>query len=162
MRTKDMTFHQGQVYQTGTVSLRPPTVEIFQHTKVAEDVREEAYYWLAQARDSETVYYFSVYAEQELVGQILLHDIDQTANEALVAYHLFQQCVRGQGVGTKMLTLLTQYVRTKTDLSRLIIITSRDNKASQRVAEKCGFRYLGTPREDPINGVLYEWTVHTC
>ena len=91
------------------------------------------------------------------MGQILLHDIDEIAKEALIAYHLFQLSYRSHGLGTTMLALLKQYVLVETDLRRLIIITSQDNIASQRIAQKCGFQYAGTPREDPLEGVLYEW-----
>ena len=39
-----------------------------------------------------------------------------------------------------------------------IVITSADNAASRRVAEKRGFRHDGAPREDPT-GVLLRWEV---
>ncbi len=151
-----MTLHQGEIYQSGTVSLRPPQPEMIQHTQKSEDVREEVDWWLSQAAKSEQITYFSVFEGQTLVGQILLHDIDETAKEALIAYHLFQPDFRGRGIGTRMLGLLKQFVVAETDLKSLIIITSRDNEASQKVAQKCGFQYAGKPREDPVNGLVYQ------
>jgi RimJ/RimL family protein N-acetyltransferase len=44
-------------------------------------------------------------------------------------------------------------------LRRLVVITSDDNVASQRIARKCGFVPIGPPREDPLHGVCLEWRV---
>jgi RimJ/RimL family protein N-acetyltransferase len=44
-------------------------------------------------------------------------------------------------------------------LKKLVIITSRDNLASQRIAQKCGFQYVGASREDPVNDMVFEWYV---
>jgi RimJ/RimL family protein N-acetyltransferase len=38
----------------------------------------------------------------------------------------------------------------------LVVITSADNLASRRAAEKCGFVADGTPREDPT-GIVLRW-----
>jgi hypothetical protein len=102
----------------------------------ADDVRESVKGWLRRAEMDEDIYYFSIHADEELVGQIFLHDIDETAGEALVGYHLFDYQARGRGVGTKALQLLQRFVQTETTLKRLILITSADNAASRRAAER--------------------------
>ena len=53
---------------------------------------------------------------------------------------------RGQGVCTRALTLLSRWALTEPELRRLELITDPDNHASQRVAEKVGFRREGVLR----------------
>jgi RimJ/RimL family protein N-acetyltransferase len=55
--------------------------------------------------------------------------------------------------------LLQKYAVEETELKRLAIITTRDNVASRRVAEKCGFKYVGPQREHPGVGLCYAWHV---
>jgi RimJ/RimL family protein N-acetyltransferase len=71
---------------------------------------------------------------------------------------VFDQGLRRRGVGTRALCLLRQFVVEGTELRRLAIITSSDNAASRRIAEKNGFLYVGPPREDPT-GVKMIWDV---
>lgn len=114
--------------------------------------------WLSEAVERQDVYYFSIYAGEELVGQIFLHDINEQAGEALVGYHLFEASRRGAGAGSAALALLQEFVIRSTGLLRLVIITASDNRASQRVAQKCGFRYVSAPREDS-RGKVFRWDV---
>ena len=100
------------------------------------------------------MHYFGVYLGKRRAGQILLHDIDLESREALIAYHLFDPAVRGQGYGSRALALLISYLHTS-NLVRVFIITSRDNLASQRLAEKSGFTYSGPSLEDPVNGMVF-------
>jgi RimJ/RimL family protein N-acetyltransferase len=53
---------------------------------------------------------------------------------------------RGRGVTTRALRLLSRYGLEDLDLERLELITDPDNRASQRVAEKVGFRREGILR----------------
>ena len=111
------------------------------------------------ALQDEAVYYFSIYRQEEIVGQIYLHDIDWLDGSGMIGYHLFQPGYRGQGIGTKSLRLLQQFVLECTNLIQLVIITGSKNKASCRMAEKCDFEYIGTAREDQ-NNVVYLWKSH--
>ena len=152
-----MTLHRGKTYRADSVSLEPPFPEVIRATFQAEDIKASAEEWLEAGIEDESVYYFAVCENGKVVGQALLHDIDATTGEALVAYDLFEPAHRGRGIGTLMLKLLQQFVREETDIRTLFIITSRDNPASQRLAQKCGFRYVGASREDPVNGMVFEW-----
>jgi RimJ/RimL family protein N-acetyltransferase len=135
------------------VSLRPPDPGALRAAGAGSDVAASVTRWLAEAEARDDVYYFAVCHADELVGQIFLHDIEPNAGEALVGYHLFRPGDRGRGIGARALALLLAFVRDHTALRRLIVITSADNVASRRVAEKNGFRYAGAPREDP-DGIL--------
>jgi RimJ/RimL family protein N-acetyltransferase len=59
-------------------------------------------------------------------------------------------------VGTQALKLLKVFVTNATNLRRLVLITSADNVASRRAAEKAGFLYAGPPQEDPT-GIVLVW-----
>jgi RimJ/RimL family protein N-acetyltransferase len=122
------------------------------------DIARAGEHWLQRAEQGDDTYYFGVFLGERLVGQILLHDIDPGTGEALVAYHLFEPDLRGRGIGTRALGLLGQFVADETGLRRLVMITSSDNIASRRIAEKNGFVHIGAPREDP-SGVLMIWDV---
>jgi len=100
------------------------------------------------------VHYFGIYLGNRLAGQILLHDIDHAAREALIAYHVFNPALRGQGYGSRALALLISYLHSS-ELMRVFIITSRDNIASQRIALRSGFTYAGPSREDLVSGMVF-------
>jgi len=147
-----MSIHRGSSYHEGSVTIGAPSAA---HTLLF--LRTDA--WLATAPARDDVYYFVICEEQRPVGHILLHDMDPATGEALIAYAVADPADRGRGLGTKALGLLQRFVREATKVQRLIIITSRDNAASQRIAVTCGFRHTGASREDPINGVVFEWVV---
>jgi RimJ/RimL family protein N-acetyltransferase len=149
-----MALHTGSEYRDGDVMLRSPLPGA-----AVSPMDEDAARWWSQAAEDEGIYYFAVFHLERWVGQILLHDIDTLTREALIAYHLFRASDRGQGIGTKALNLLKQYIAAETDLKKVVIITSRDNQASQRIAQKCGFEYVGTSREDPLNGMVFQWNI---
>lgn len=154
-----MVFYTGQFYRQDRVSIGPPDLSLLSALTIAPDVKYAVEYWVSEAQTSEDILYFSIFVEQELVGQVLLHDLNVDTGESLVAYHLFRPQMRGQGFGTKALSLLQSYILQQTALKKLVIITSRDNLASQRIALKCGFQYVGVSREDPVNDMVFAWHV---
>jgi len=148
-----------EVASDGTICLRPPNVEAVWHAPKSPDVAHEHERWIApaSAMNADTRY-FSVYEGTRLVGQIFLHDIDARTGEALTGYHLFEPQFRGRGIGTVALALLQRFVVASTSLTRLVIITSEDNYASRRIAEKCGFVFVGPARESP-HWIVLHWDV---
>jgi RimJ/RimL family protein N-acetyltransferase len=158
-RSKHLAIHQGRAYTADGVSIEAPIPESINSMPQAEDVRADEAHWLREALEDDSIYYFAVSENGKVVGQVLLHDMDTKNRESLVAYALFEPLARGRGIGTEMLKLLQRFVIEATSIEKLVIITSRDNKASQRVAEKCGFRHMGASREDPVNGMVFEWEI---
>ena len=152
-----MAFYAGPDHVKKGVRIGPPAIGPLREGAAGEFSR-----WFDQARERDDVCYFSIYSDKALVGQILLHDVDPSAGENLVGYHVFEPVQRGRGIGTKALTLLKRFVAEQTELRKLVIITSRDNFASRRLAWKCGFVHVGVPREDPENGMVFEWVVSRC
>ena len=154
-----MTLYTGQSYGKDQVSLGSPNLKLLKSIRAISDVKDSIEHWFAEAQRREDILYFSIFVGRELSGQILLHDINAHMSESLVGYHLFSPQVRGKGIGTQALRLLQSYVRHETVLERLVIITSRENLASQQIARKCEFQYVGPSREDPVNGMVFEWHV---
>ncbi len=155
-----MSLHSGTPYRVGNVALTAPDRQRIMAAPQDDDVRDAVTEWLSRAEKDQSIYYFAVDVDHVPVGQIFLHDIDDETGEALVGYHLFAKRSRGHGIGTVALQLLKDFVADATGLSRLVLITSADNVASRRAAEKAGFVYVGAPREDR-NGVLLVWHTRT-
>jgi RimJ/RimL family protein N-acetyltransferase len=124
----------------------------------AEDIEPNVNAWSRRAPADDQMVYFGVKYRGSLAGQIFLHDINRQRNESLVGYHLFARR-RGQGIGTKALRLLQEYVSEKTQLRRLVVITGNDNVASLRMCRTCGFHEIGPSWEDPEHTMGLEWIV---
>jgi RimJ/RimL family protein N-acetyltransferase len=154
-----MAFYSGQSYRQDQVSIGPADLSLLPSILIVSDVKDSIEHWVSEAQRREDILYFSIFLRQELIGQILLHDANIDMGESLVAYHLFHPHLRGQGYGTLALGLLQSYVRQQTSLKKLVIITSRDNLASQQIARKSGFQYVGASREDPVNEMVFVWDV---
>ena len=153
-----MAFHTGHSYCQHAICIGTPDAEHIRTVPKAHDVEESVSFYLHAAATRVDIYYLCIYQHALPVGQILLHDIDVRSGESLVGYHLFRIADRGRGIGTTALALLQAYVQ-NIPLTRLIIITSRDNTASQRIATKCGFHVVGPAREDPEHLIVFAWDV---
>ena len=51
-----------------------------------------------------------MYRQEEIVGQMYVHDIAWRGGKGMIGYHLFEPSHRGQGPGAKSLQLLQQFV----------------------------------------------------
>lgn len=150
-----MTFYTGNHLSDETVHLGPPARSLLAGIPIADDVAEPVRFWLEEAEKTDSILYFAIYWQETWAGQILLHDMNPDTGESLIAYHLFDTDIRGKGIGSKALRLLINYVKNEITLRKLVIITSRDNIASQRTALKNGFGFIGPSREDPENGLVF-------
>lgn len=77
-------------------------------------------------------------------------------NALEIAYILFDQESRGQGVMSEALSLLVQYLFETKPINRLYLTVVPGNIASKRVAEKCGFQFEGLAR-----GAMFHQGRHT-
>jgi RimJ/RimL family protein N-acetyltransferase len=77
-----------------------------------------------------------------IVGSIGLVRLDRDADVAEVGY-LVKREVRGRGIATRAVRLVTGWVLGELGFARLELQTDVRNVASQRVAEKAGFRREG-------------------
>jgi RimJ/RimL family protein N-acetyltransferase len=86
---------------------------------------------------------FAITEEGRVVGSIGMGVNDSRTGH--VGYWCTPEA-RGRGVTTQALRLLCKYALEDLRLERLELITDPDNRASQRVAEKVGFRREGVLR----------------
>ena len=151
-----MAFYQGEPFSDSGVAIRAVAPEEVQRAPKSPDYADEISQWVELAKSDDGVLVFGIATESALVGQIFLHDQD-SAGSSLVGYYLFEAGSRSKGIGTTALRLLKRHVTARTGLKRLVAITTDDNVASRRVAEKDGFVFVGPSREDPEHGIVLAW-----
>lgn len=83
--------------------------------------------------------------EAAVLGGSSLYDVRLDQGCAAVGYWLAPGA-RGRGVATHAVRLLARWAFAELGLARLELTCSPDNKASQRVAERCGFAREGLLR----------------
>jgi RimJ/RimL family protein N-acetyltransferase len=143
-----VTLYDGAPLSGGAVNLVAPSVVTERLIVAADaDLEDDQKGWLGRARADAAILYFAVEHEGRIVGQIFLHDADWRNGESMVGYHLWRASDRGRGYGGEALRLLVRYCGTVAHLRRLVMITSVDNTASRRIAEKAGFVDIGAARE---------------
>ena len=81
-----------------------------------------------------------------LVGHIEFFKTVSYLDEMELSYQIYEQAERGQGFATDAMTLLLRYLFGRLKVNRLRLIIHPENRASRRVAEKCGFGHEGTAR----------------
>ena len=90
---------------------------------------------------------FFIFLENELIGTIDLHQIDQTHQKASIGYWLAQKHT-GKGIITRCLQTLCDFAFNTLKLNKLTIMANVKNQPSIRVAERCGFTYVGTDKDE--------------
>jgi RimJ/RimL family protein N-acetyltransferase len=68
------------------------------------------------------------------------------SGQANVSYGVFAAW-RGKGIALRALRLICEYLTTSTDVCQVVLRTAPGNKASIRVAEKAGFKFIGANEE---------------
>ncbi|WP_017905913.1 GNAT family N-acetyltransferase [Pseudomonas asplenii] len=85
-----------------------------------------------------------------IVGRANLKDIGVSAGTAEVGYRVGHD-VGGQGLATLALRHLIQQARQHWKLTQLVAYVYRDNIASRKVLDRCGFRVEQAPPEEAVN-----------
>lgn len=99
--------------------------------------------WLAEQKDS-----------GEFVGWACLKHLNQT-DQIELGYRLMR-FAWNQGFATEAGLALIQYGRQEHKLTEIVAVTHPDNKASQRVLEKCGMVRIGIGEYYGVTCYLYE------
>lgn len=84
--------------------------------------------------------------EGEIIGHVEYFPTVAYLDELELSYHLYDAAYRGQGIVTEAVNLLTGYLFANRKAYRIRLVIHPDNRASLRIAEKCGYRYEGTAR----------------
>ena len=80
-------------------------------------------------------------------------DIDREAREVELGY-IVAPAARGRGVATAVLDELTRWAFAELDALRITLIIDVENRASARVAERCGYVLEGVMRSSYLKDDL--------
>ena len=87
-----------------------------------------------------------------VLGGASLHDVELSQGRAAIGFWLASHA-RGRGVATHAVLLVARWAFEEVGISRVALTCGPDNLASQRVAERCGFRREGVLRSHmPFKG----------
>ena len=128
-------------------SCRDPAIPRF--TMMPDDMTEDqARHWVERGLDwwPSGVARFAITTPptDQCVGQIGIQlDLPMRRAEA---FYWLDRSVRGRGLAAEALELVVGWAFRGFDVIRVQLVTHPDNQASQRVAERCGFRREGVLR----------------
>jgi RimJ/RimL family protein N-acetyltransferase len=88
---------------------------------------------------------FAALDDGRFVGLALAVDIDREGREVELGY-ITSPAARGRGVATGMLAELTRWAFDELGALRVTLIIDVENRASSRVAERCGYVLEGVMR----------------
>ncbi len=118
--------------------IREPDTNLYQSQQKILELQEYSQknsgygLWCVKTRESHT-----------FIGWVLLIHIElDTKNPIEVGYRLFPE-YWGQGYATEMALKMLEHSKYMMKLRTVSAITKEENKASIRVLDKCGFRYIG-------------------
>ncbi len=82
----------------------------------------------------------------EILGHIEFFKTVNYLDEYELSYQLYAPEHRGKGVTTEAVNLLVRYLFETQRVNRIRLVIHPENRASRRLAEKCGFKHEGTAR----------------
>ena len=91
--------------------------------------------------------------KDEVIGLIDMYDFNPTHLRAGVGILILDRDKRGKGYGTEALKLLIKYGRTHLHLHQMHAAIAEDNKVSQELFLKAGFKFIGQRKDwTMVNG----------
>lgn len=90
---------------------------------------------------------FFIAQEDQIIGCVDLHSIDQANRKAEIGYWIHSN-FSGQNIMTKAVKKLCQYSFEVLELNKLTIFADVENLPSNRVAVKAGFSFVGVKLQD--------------
>lgn len=82
----------------------------------------------------------------DILGHIEFFKTVNYLDEFELSYVVYPAEQRGKGVATEAINLLVRYLFESKRMNRIRLVIHPENRASRRLAEKCGFRHEGTAR----------------
>ena len=82
--------------------------------------------------------------EDEILGHINFFKSSPYMAGYEIGYRLYKKADRGKGYGTEALALFSAYLFSIKAIPFLMVTAIEGNQASRRIAEKCGYRHIGT------------------
>jgi RimJ/RimL family protein N-acetyltransferase len=124
--------------------------DVLRFTRVPDPAPEDfAHRWIDRyiigRRDRTREGFAALDAENGFVGLALAPAIDREASEVELGY-IVAAHARGRGVATELLGRLTRWAFDELGALRAYLIIDVENRASYRVAERCGYQLEGVMR----------------
>jgi [ribosomal protein S5]-alanine N-acetyltransferase len=85
--------------------------------------------------------------DNKILGTIAFFKPSDYQTGLEIGYKIDKKENRGKGYGSEALLLFSAYLFALKPINRIEINAAKDNIASYRIAEKCGFQYEGTMRK---------------
>ncbi|MCT4632563.1 MAG: GNAT family N-acetyltransferase [Firmicutes bacterium] len=101
--------------------------------------------------------------DNKMIGRINLSTFKNEKNELIwtLGYRMDQNA-NGKGYCSKAIKEVLKIAKEKYKIDKIMAGTAPENKASQRVLEKNGFKYLETIKDDfEINGVMVDTKLYS-
>jgi ribosomal-protein-alanine N-acetyltransferase len=135
---------------TVAANLNPELSNLFVLEKLADFASGKEYVFTLKERE-----------ERKIIGLVYVKEIDTTKREAEIAY-----CIgypyKNKGIATKSINRISNWALTELGLKQLRIIVHESNLPSIKVAQKCGYLWKQTlkeehkpPNEAPLDMELY-------
>jgi ribosomal-protein-alanine N-acetyltransferase len=84
--------------------------------------------------------------EDNILGHIEFFQTVAYLDELELSYHIYSDEYSGKGLATEAVKLMTGYLFDRKKNNRIRLIIHPNNIASQRVAQKCGYKHEGKAR----------------
>lgn len=101
---------------------------------------------LTQVAKGEALLYL-IFDENQFIGMVDLHAFDKEKRKAEVGYWLAEAKIK-RGIVTRVVKKLCDIAFEDLTLNKLELRANVENKGSNRIAEKVGFRWVGVKRDD--------------
>ncbi|MHD0396810.1 GNAT family N-acetyltransferase [Staphylococcus simulans] len=124
------------------------------HTLKVEDERDFIKLMLKkQAANEQRL--FVIYYQNQVVGTIDIHQIDLENKKAFIGYWL-QSHYNGLGIMARCLHKICDFAFNTLGLNKLSLHVNTKNKASQKVAERAHFCFVGTDKDESFERGQFE------
>lgn len=117
---------------------------------------ERAFIQLMLNKQAEGIHrLFVIYYQGEVVGTIDIQQIDHDNKKAYIGYWLHSQ-YNGRGIIARCLNKVCDFAFNTLDLNKLSLHINTKNKASQKVAERAKFQFVGTEKDESFERGQFE------
>lgn len=112
--------------------------------------------------DKNQTYAFAITVDDKAIGSIGVFRKDNIHSKTAEMGYYIAEKYWGQGIGTRAVKLVCNYIFENTDIIRIFAEPFAYNIASCRILEKAGFLYEGTLRKNAIkNGVVLDMKMYS-
>ncbi len=161
-----MIYHAIEDYGVLLKRLTADKIELVRQWRNSDEVRQFMEYreeitpemqesWFARI-NNEHNYYFILVCQGKEIGVMNLKDIDYQHKEAEKGSLIWEQSMRGKGLGYRANLLLMDFAFEALGLERLIIHILQDNSASIRLNKQLGFEL--SPDQEHLDNQKYSLT----